>query len=417
MRYLVLTNNYPPHSLGGYELLCADHVRWLLAQGHDVTVVTSRYGLEPHDPDWTQGNSGETVGRILDFHWRDFEHRRPGGLALIRGERRQRRQLEDIIDRESPDAAMLWGMAALSKSLLAVLQARQLPVVAVVGESWPLWDVDSDAWLRLGRPAFLPAAAQTAWLRTGGALLGVVAPVDVRPALRAIVPVFASDYLRQVVEAGRPEWRGRGRVCLNGIDPAVFNRDRDPGAPLSTPLSLLYAGRVEERKGVHTAIEALAEAEHQGIDARLTIVGWSDAGYRRRLEGLATNLGVDGRVEWRAAVERDRLPDVYREHEALVFPTIWGEPFGLVPLEAMASSCVVLATGTGGSSEYLVDRENALLFPVEDAGALVDRLRDLIADRDLVSRLRRNGRTTAAEHTFEEFAAAILAAFAAVGQD
>lgn len=59
------------------------------------------------------------------------------------------------------------------------------------------------------------------------------------------------------------------------------------------------------------------------------------------------------------------LSELYADHDILVFPTIWEEPFGLVPLETMASGCLVVATGTGGSGEFLRHRETAMLFRPE----------------------------------------------------
>ena len=65
----------------------------------------------------------------------------------------------------------------------------------------------------------------------------------------------------------------------------------------------------------------------------------------------------------RAHAEVARL---YREHDAVLFPVRWDEPWGLVPLEAMGSGCPVVATGRGGSGEYLRDGENCLLVPPAD---------------------------------------------------
>jgi glycosyltransferase involved in cell wall biosynthesis len=89
---------------------------------------------------------------------------------------------------------------------------------------------------------------------------------------------------------------------------------------------------------------------------------------------------------------------VYERTDAVLFPVTWHEPWGLVPLEAMAVGRPVVATGTGGSGEYLVDGENALLVPPGDARALataVERLRD---DPGLRERLVAAGCRTAAEH-------------------
>jgi glycosyltransferase involved in cell wall biosynthesis len=82
---------------------------------------------------------------------------------------------------------------------------------------------------------------------------------------------------------------------------------------------------------------------------------------------------------------------------------IWPEPWGLVPLEAMALGRPVLATGRGGSGDYLRDGGNALLFEAEDAGALATAATRLADDAALRDRLREGGYRTAAEHDEDGF--------------
>jgi glycosyltransferase involved in cell wall biosynthesis len=118
----------------------------------------------------------------------------------------------------------------------------------------------------------------------------------------------------------------------------------------------------------------------------------------------AERLGVRDKVAMRDAVAARQLPDVYRDHDVLVFPTVWDEPSGLVPLEAMATGCVVVATGTGGSAEYLEEERNCLTFAVQDADAAATQLARLVSDEQLVERLRVNGYATAAGHDFATYA-------------
>ena len=83
----------------------------------------------------------------------------------------------------------------------------------------------------------------------------------------------------------------------------------------------------------------------------------------------------------------------------MVFPVRWEEPWGLVPLEAMAKGRPVLATGRGGSAEYLRDGENCLLFEADDSSALARALHRLASDPALRARLRAGGLETAPRHT------------------
>ena len=109
------------------------------------------------------------------------------------------------------------------------------------------------------------------------------------------------------------------------------------------------------------------------------------------LAELAERLGVAERVTFAGAVARADLPALYERHDAVVFPVVWEEPWGLVPLEAMALGRPVTASGRGGSSEYLRDGENCLLHVPGDAASLAETVRRLAGDAALRERLLAGG--------------------------
>ena len=83
----------------------------------------------------------------------------------------------------------------------------------------------------------------------------------------------------------------------------------------------------------------------------------------------------------------------------MLFPVRWREPWGVVPLEAMGVGRPVVATGRGGSGEYLRDGDNALLFDAEDPAALAAQVTGWPHDEALRERLRAGGLETARSHT------------------
>jgi glycosyltransferase involved in cell wall biosynthesis len=119
---------------------------------------------------------------------------------------------------------------------------------------------------------------------------------------------------------------------------------------------------------------------------------------------------VGERVRFAGQLGRAELHEAYGACDAVVFPVVWQEPWGLVPLEAMARGRPVVATGRGGSAEYLRDGENCLLFEAGDAPALAAALTRLADGADLRARLRRGGLETAPRHTEAELNRAVEAA-------
>ena len=122
---------------------------------------------------------------------------------------------------------------------------------------------------------------------------------------------------------------------------------------------------------------------------------------------LAADRGVAERVVFGPPRSRPELVELYAQSDVVVFPVLWAEPFGLVPLEAMGVGRPVVATGRGGSGEYLRDEENAVLYEAGDADALAAAVRRLADDPALRARLREGGSKTAPLHTEAVFNAAV----------
>src|SRR3546814_11043486 len=92
-----------------------------------------------------------------------------------------------------------------------------------------------------------------------------------------------------------------------------------------------------------------SDLTHLDAGTTLEVQGTGDPAERDRMASLAAELGLGDRVEF-GSVDRAGLVERYRAADAFVFPSEWEEPFGLVPLEAMACGTPVMATGAGGSA-------------------------------------------------------------------
>ena len=385
MRVLTVGNMYPPHHQGGYELLWRASVEQLRAAGHEVRVLTTDHREDDPDPGLDEGAD---VHRELRWYWSDHEF-----PQLSVGDRRalERHNLT-VFDRHraefAPDAVAWWAMGGMSLSLLERARRRGLGAVAVVIDEWPVYAPLVDGWQRaFGRPVV-------------GAVAGAVTRIPTGLRLeRDASWLFASAYLRErAVAAGLA--LGEAPVVHPGIDPASFPEAEER----RWDGSLLCLGRLDPRKGVATAIEALGSLP----GCTLRCVGAGDGGHGERLAALAAERGLGSRVRFERP-PRDALAGVYAGSDALLFCVEWPEPFGLVPLEAMAVGTPVVATGTGGSAEYLRDAENCLLVEPGDADAVAAAVRRLAGDPELRERLRAGGLETAAAHDLSRFTEAIAA--------
>jgi glycosyltransferase involved in cell wall biosynthesis len=125
---------------------------------------------------------------------------------------------------------------------------------------------------------------------------------------------------------------------------------------------------------------------------------------KQELRDLATELGVADRVRFALASSREDLRDRYRSADVVVMSSEWPEPFGLVPLEAMACGTPVVATGTGGSGEFLDDEVNCLLFTPGDAESMAAAISRMAADSDLRTRLVSGGTATVERMNMDGYA-------------
>ena len=371
MRILTVGSLYPPHHFGGYELVWQTAVRALRAAGHDVRVVCVS------DRRHERAGEGEepAVFRELRWYCRDY-HAFPtlGARERLRIERHNHRVLGRHLREHRPDVVSWWAMGAMSLSLIERVRRTGIPACGWVNNDWLIAGPHVDQWIR--------------FFRRRSALAGPAEHVTRIPASVDLAGVgrwvFCSETMRSASLKHHPEL----------VDTAVAHqgpgREFTPQPDAPWRGRLVYVGRVAEGKGLSTLIDAVLAMGHVSLE----VVGDAEsAAYERSVRARAKAAGA--RIAFRPAVARAQLPAVYAAADAVIFPVQWQEPWGLVPLEAMAVGRPVIATGRGGSSEYLAHEENSLLFPAGDAAALERAVARLAADGTLRARLRSGGFETA----------------------
>jgi len=308
------------------------------------------------------------------------ERARPGAFPLMsvlgtavyaaRLARRLRQLRPDLVHTNSLKSALYGALAARATGIPAVWHVRDriaddyLPAPAV----------------RLVRTAarWLPDALianSQATLATLGALrpLGIVVPS----------PVVVRDPLRQT---GRAQFRDREELRIGMI------------------------GRIAPWKGQHVFLEAFSRAFPRGTERAVVVgaplFGESEEAYARELRKRASELGLDGRVEFRGF--REDLDSELARLDVLVHASVIPEPFGQVVIEGMGFGLPVAAAGAGGPAEVIEQGVNGLLYPPGDVEALSDLLKELASDTDLRRRLGDAAREKAKEFAPERIARQVM---------
>ena len=385
---LVVSDLWPPHSIGGYELGAHDVVTRLERRGHRVTVLTSTYGVSRP---CREGN----VHRLL------FEHVRSRPLVArdlvaetvraARGVHRARRFIRSACF----DLIYLFNPLGLNAATIQELGDTGRPVVAYVSDwwpaQWPYCDLIFARWMEprpyLTTPRKIAHVLARRALRRAGVLTRLPEWLPVRHAQ------FVSRHIRDISARLQPASQ---EIIPWGIEVERFPfRERRP----DELRNWIYVGQLEEHKGPHTAVEAVKILRARGEPVTLTLYGDDTTQFARALRDRVVREGLAEYVRFAGHRARERLAaEAYERGGLLVFPTMWEEPFSITLVEAFASGLPVLSTLTGGTGEIVRHGDTATVFSVGNAQHLAAQYDSLRRHPGRASAMARRAREIVAQH-------------------
>ena len=336
-----------PYSLtipGGVQQQVLGLARSLRAKGHEVRVLGPCDGPPPDAFVTPLGNSLPTAvnGSIAPLA--------PDASAALRTIRALNDEAFDVVHVHEP--------LVPGPSLTALL-VKMAPVVATfhsAGES----------------AAYRTFSRQLKW---------VASRIDIRVAVSKDAVELAQRYIG-----------GDYEVLFNGIELGDYS------TPSTSPRenAIFFIGRHEERKGLSNLLEALAKLPP---DVRLWIA--SDGPQTAELK---TRFASDTRIDWLGRISDTEK--ISRMGRASVFcaPSLHGESFGVVLLEAMAAGTPVVASNLDGYRNVATDDETALLVETGNVASLASALARVLVDSRLAARLTANGREHAQRFSMDALA-------------
>ena len=339
MRILILNSEYPPIG-GGAGNASANLARCLADLGHEVSVVTARFGDQPH----LEKSTNLTVIRIPTLRRKQD---RSGALEQIVFILSASFWTLRLIRQLKPDVTLaFFGVPSGAVTLFIKLVTKIPYVVSLRGG-----DV----------PGFRPYDF--------GTYHKLIAPLLRIIWKQASAIVANSNGLREL--AVQFDARFEIPVIPNGVDLELYRTDVRSAA---TP-HLFSVGRIVHQKGLDLAMHALAGLKELSWEWRIA----GDGPQLDALKLLAQKLGIADRVQFLGWQAREQLIEQYHWSNLFLFPSRHeGMPNAV--LEAMASGLPVIASRIAGSEELVSNGETGFLFPSEDIEALRDALRKLISD-------------------------------------
>jgi glycogen synthase len=401
MRILMLTWEYPPHVVGGLGRHAAALTRHLVAQGHEVHVVTQQHPdhLAPAD-EWLEGVHVVRVSEappVIPFAdlvpWVLAFNNRVQAVATRLG----RSHDFDLI--HAHDWLVAYAAAGLKEAL-------DLPLVATIHAT------------EYGR--------HQGWLP--GPMNKLIHQVEWWLSYEARRVIVCSRYMRDQVEEIFLLPEEKVDVVPNGVAVRDFALPDDEVAAFRRTLVgprtrlVLFAGRLEYEKGVQVVLEGLQQVRAAVGPVKFLVAGIGT--YSEELRRQVRKLGLRHHVRFTGFLEDHDLRLHYAAADVAVAPSIY-EPFGLVAVEAMACGTPVVVGDTGGLRE-IVSGGHGLSFTPQDPDQLAARLIEVLTDGDLAARLVERGRRrissrydwrAVADATVQVYARAIREDDALVGRE
>lgn len=408
-RVLICSNVYPPHFVGGAELVAHEYAKCLVRLGHRALVFAGdTRGRRRRHVTWRESYDGVPIVRVsldstdFDTAFASFSH---PDLD---------REFVSLVEAFRPTVVHGHNLNGLSVGVLPAARSRGIPTILTLHDHWGFCfrntlikrpgEICHDyrrcaeclPFISCGADRRLPIRLRNDFVATA---LGA-----------ADLLVSPSRYLAdRYGEAGFAPTRIA--TIPYGIDVARFAHLRERPAP--TRPRFTFVGYFGEHKGLSVVADALAHLDHLKGRFRLALVG--DGELREPLRQQVQTGGWEPWVSLPGKVDNARIDGVYAETDVLLLPSSWPENHPVTITEAMASGVPVIASRIGGIPEMVEEGVTGFLVEPGDPRHLAARMATFIENPALSRALGATAAARMADNTVERRVTQYLASYDAVG--
>ena len=358
MKILTITNYYPPHFIGGYEIACKETMDFLKKRGHEVVVVTS---------DYSKGQDKEE-NVLRKMHLTDYS--KTSKIQKKTDEYKNYKIILDAIKMIKPDLVYIWSLRGLGLYLIEAVEEHNIPKVFEIGDFWMYGYMQKESKLKEIIKSFIP------FLNTQN--------IKITPSI--CVSNWVAKEMREVYKSDTTYTYPNATLIPKK---KIYKNNKN--------IKFIFAGRIEEEKGLDLAIDALNRFAqiHPDSPFSFDIYGSGDKAYIDKCKALAKPIA--SKVNFKGKVQSKK--QIYTNASILLMPTRMREPFGLVIIEAMAYRCAVIATNVYGPSEIIDHGKNGLLFDIHSLNDLLIQIEKLYFNTEYLNRIQEN----AYEHVSQNY--------------
>lgn len=177
-------------------------------------------------------------------------------------------------------------------------------------------------------------------------------------------------------------------IIPNGVNPQKFQAARQ-NVSFGSEKIIFFVGRLVREKGVHVLLEAAPQVLAGEGNVKFVIAGTGPM--EAQLKHQAHILGLGNKVEFWGYIDDDTRNSLYQQAYLAVFPSLY-EPFGIVALEAMAAGVPVVVSDTGGMGQIISHGVNGLKAYPGDSRSLATNILQALKNEVLRQELKNNGK-------------------------
>ncbi|MFC7738553.1 glycosyltransferase [Roseomonas sp. GCM10028921] len=390
MRILVASNFFPPHTVGGAEIVADRHARELVRRGHDVLAIGGSVpapGRPPGslEPEFYNGLEIQRLAlRSLDpddsFRWPSVA-----------------RRIASFVASRGVDVVHLHNLVGLGVDSILAARAAGARCVVTLHDHWGfcLRQTLLRRDMSLCRNFEECAACQRSFEHEGERL-----PIRLRRDYtawcleQADALISPSRYLADAYGAAGVA-PGTVEVLSNGLDLTALPPAAGRGGRV---IRFLCSANLSPHKGIGVLLDAARRLmEETMLAGRWQIVLVGGGALHKTAQLLAQELASQAGAAWHAAailplivtghLPRAELLTRMAEADVVVLPSIWPENEPVTLLEGAAMGAALLVTQAGGSADLVEHDKTGLLVPKGDAAALAEAMHRLITENGLAARL------------------------------
>ena len=353
MKIGIVTQSYYPKPGGVTEVVHYTAAE-LRRAGHEVTIITTRYGGRPRkEPGVIR------IGRNILYHTN-------GACKNVTAGWRLRRQLEEIFRRERFD--IIQTHCPLDPTLPALTILSDLAGAKLVGTFHAA--AEKNGLYALLRPLVEWGAGH----------------LDHRIAVSGPARDFVSRY-----------FPGEYEIIPNGIDSGRFHPDVAPVEGLRDgKLNILFVGRMDRRKGLPYLFRALPLIQ-RSIPRLVRLILVGEGSLRRKVMPRPISLG-GAEIMAVGRVDAELLPSYYASADIFCSPATGRESFGIVLLEAMASGIPIVASDIPGFRNVVTGGKDGFLVAPGSPEEIADAVTRIAGDSAMAARMAGAGRLKALDY-------------------